>query len=304
VPTVKPRVAEKNLPQPVDGTIIVQPGETVYSISRREKVPISAIVKENNLPRPYVLQVGQRIRLPAMADYIVKPGDTYETVAASRSVPVEELADINSDVQSVDLPPLQAGDTIRVPTNGQPTPLGAISTTSDGKANGSGFVKDVPVQQENTMETGTTKYNLVPMGPTTSTAPLEETKPATPNAYNGTFEWPVVGRVVKDYAANGAGIDIAAPAGTPITAAAGGTVIEAGNIVGTLGKVVLIRHEGGYVTAYGHLDRVLVDEDSIVGKGDVIGTTGTSGGVKVPQVHFEIRQGETAVDPQPMLPPR
>lgn len=299
---LKPRVAEQTLPVAMDGQILVQPGDTVYSISRREKVPISAIVRENSLKRPYILQAGTRIRIPDMADYTVQPGDTYETVAARAGTPVEELADINSDVQTVDLPPLQPGDTIRVPAGtAQSQPLAAIDAPA-------GMVAQpvVPPYRapavEPVLQQGDTKYTLVPMGPTTSEDPLPEHTAGT--QATGKFAWPLEGRVLQFFNASNGGINIGAPSGTPITAAASGTVISAGENVGALGKVVLIRHEGGYVTTYGHLDRVLVDADSIVAQNDVIGTVGKSGGVKTPQLHFEIRQGDSGIDPLPMLPKR
>ena len=82
-----------------------------------------------------------------------------------------------------------------------------------------------------------------------------------------------------------------------------GTVVYASSDLKGFGNLVLIRHEGGWVSAYAHLDRLLVQKDAIVSTGDIIGTVGNSGtGIKTPQLHFEIRKGTTPVDPAPLLP--
>ena len=67
------------------------------------------------------------------------------------------------------------------------------------------------------------------------------------------------------------------------------------------GNLVLIRHEGGWVTAYAHLERLVVAKDSVVAKGDMIGTVGTTGGVSSAQLHFETRQEGKPVDPELMI---
>ena len=80
-------------------------------------------------------------------------------------------------------------------------------------------------------------------------------------------------------------------------AAAPGTVVYAGDEMKGFGNLVLIRHEGDWVTAYAHLDRVMVKQDSVVAEGDEIGTVGKTGNVSTPQLHFETRQGGKPVDP-------
>jgi murein DD-endopeptidase MepM/ murein hydrolase activator NlpD len=304
---LKPRVAEQSLSMAQDGMVQVQPGDTVYSVSRRHKVPINALIRENNLPRPYILQPGTNIRLPAMTTYTVQPGDTMQSIATGRAVNPQELAELNS----VQMEQLEPGNTLTVPAAVQSQPLASIDAPAGTTPPPTSLYGTPAVQQQNVMETGTTRYQLTPLGPVTSPEPVASpagtVEQAAPPLEPGRFSWPVEGRVLKQFgtAADGKksdGINIAAPLGTPITAAASGTVIHAGDGVGALGNLVLIRHEDGFVTAYGHLGRVLVDVDSIVAAGDVIGTIGTSGGLKVPQLHFQIRKGETLLNPQQYLP--
>uniref|UniRef100_UPI001183A5E5 murein hydrolase activator EnvC family protein n=1 Tax=Elioraea rosea TaxID=2492390 RepID=UPI001183A5E5 len=122
----------------------------------------------------------------------------------------------------------------------------------------------------------------------------------------GRFAWPVQGRVVSAFGAKGGGMvndgmNIAAPRGTPIRAAADGTVIYAGNEVRGFGNLVLIQHQGGWVTAYGHAERLLVRQGETVRAGEEIARVGSTGAVSTPQVHFQVRQGGKPVDPAARL---
>jgi murein DD-endopeptidase MepM/ murein hydrolase activator NlpD len=121
-----------------------------------------------------------------------------------------------------------------------------------------------------------------------------------------TFVWPVSGRVISDFgaASNGErndGINISTPMGTPIHAAAGGTVTYSGNELKDYGNLILIKHEDGYVTAYAHADKLLVSRGDYVTRGQVIGYSGATGDVTSPQLHFEIRHDTQPVNPRPLL---
>ena len=107
------------------------------------------------------------------------------------------------------------------------------------------------------------------------------------------------GRVIAGFGANGGneGINIAVPEGTPVKATEAGTVTYAGSEVKGYGNLVLIRHENGYVSAYAHNGSLGVKRGEKVKRGQVIATSGQSGNVTSPQLHFEIRKGQTPVDP-------
>jgi murein DD-endopeptidase MepM/ murein hydrolase activator NlpD len=125
----------------------------------------------------------------------------------------------------------------------------------------------------------------------------------------GTFSWPASGRVISGFGTttNGErndGINIATPMGTPIHAAAGGTVSYSGNELKDYGNLLLIKHPGGYVTAYAHADQLLVHSGDTVTKGQVIGYSGRTGDVSTPQLHFEIRHDTTPLNPGSFLVPR
>lgn len=118
--------------------------------------------------------------------------------------------------------------------------------------------------------------------------------------------WPVKGPISSGFGPKGEGVNndgvnISAPKGSPVVAAGNGIVAYAGNEMKGFGNLVLIRHEGGWVTAYAHLDRVLVNKDAVVAQGDMIGTVGKTGNISTPQLHFETRHNGKAVDPSGLI---
>jgi murein DD-endopeptidase MepM/ murein hydrolase activator NlpD len=92
------------------------------------------------------------------------------------------------------------------------------------------------------------------------------------------------------------GVDIAAPLGTPVRAAGGGTVAAAG-ADSDYGLFVLLRHPNGYESMYGHASRLLVSEGELVAAGEVIALSGNSGRSTAPHLHFEIRRDGKTLDP-------
>lgn len=141
----------------------------------------------------------------------------------------------------------------------------------------------------------------------TRTAPVTR-EPLAPISMTGApnFVWPVSGRVISDFGSTATGgkndgINIAAGAGVPIHAAASGTVTYAGDELKNYGNLVLIKHAGGYTTAYAHAERLIVSRGDFVASGQVIGYAGQTGDVSSPQLHFEIRSGTQPVNPRSYL---
>lgn len=93
-----------------------------------------------------------------------------------------------------------------------------------------------------------------------------------------------------------AGIDFPAETGTPVLAAADGTVTGAGFTAG-YGNYVIIEHEDGYSTLYAHMEEILTEEGETVQKGDEIGTVGSTGQSTGPHLHFELRLNDEPIDP-------
>ena len=112
--------------------------------------------------------------------------------------------------------------------------------------------------------------------------------------------WPVSGPVTSGYGLRWGrmheGIDIAVPEGTPVHAAAAGTVVYAGWL-GGYGNLVVVDHGGGLATAYGHNSVLTAGVGQSVAQGDAIALSGNTGHSTGPHVHFEVRINGTAVDP-------
>jgi len=124
--------------------------------------------------------------------------------------------------------------------------------------------------------------------------------PAASNAVH--FPWPARGKVIGTFGkrpdgASSEGIKIQVPMGTDVRAVEGCKVIYASSEMQTYGNLVLIQHDNGWVSAYGHADRLLVQPEEMVRKGQVIAKSGRTGSVDQPQLHFELRQGSRPMDP-------
>lgn len=134
----------------------------------------------------------------------------------------------------------------------------------------------------------------------------EESSAPAPNATGiDRMRWPVRGRVVANYGKGGGksndGIDISVPEGTPVKAAENGVVIYAGDGLKEFGNTVLVRHENGLVTVYGHASQLKVQRGQKVKRGDEIALSGMSGSTDAPKLHFEVRKNSTPVDPSGYL---
>jgi murein DD-endopeptidase MepM/ murein hydrolase activator NlpD len=122
-----------------------------------------------------------------------------------------------------------------------------------------------------------------------------------------TWARPVPGGITSPYGARwGAwhpGIDLQARTGTPIHVVTDGVVIGAGYLAGEggYGQIVLVRHRGGFITAYAHMSKVLSHAGQRVHRGQVIGLVGSTGHVTGPHLHFEVRVNGVKVNPVPWL---
>ena len=119
------------------------------------------------------------------------------------------------------------------------------------------------------------------------------------------FRWPVKAPLTSRFGLRGnrphEGIDLGAPAGTPIYAAEAGRVIHSGRF-GAYGKVVILKHAGAYRSVYAHARKLFVAKGDFVERGQKIAEVGATGRATGPHLHFEIRRGDTPHDPLAYLP--
>ena len=257
--------------------IVVEDGDTVYEIARRFGVPPKSLIDLNGLNHPYWLLKGQRLRLPRGT--MEKEGP----VPAPRVVPRRTAA---TDV-SVEVLPAPTG----TPEAGAGIDRRSGKPSSTAARNG---------QDAHRTETART----APAVPPDSARPDVPVSPLPPVA--GSFLWPIEGRVISAFGPkpggmHNDGINIDAPIGSAVRAAQSGVVAYVGNELRGYGNLVLIRHAGGWMTAYAHNDALLVETGDIVERGQVISLSGMTGRVSRPQVHFEIRLDDEPQDPLGLL---
>ncbi len=274
------------IPVQVPGAVVVGAGDTVYALSRRYGVFVRAIIEANGLGPPYHLRVGQRVVLPRAREHVVRGGETLYGISRLNGVGVYELARANG-LQ----PPytIRAGQRLRVPPG-------------EGRA-GTG-AKAAPGPRPAAAKKPSAAAKSPSTRPKIPKAPAAVPKPP-PRSRRG-FLWPLKGRVLSAFGAKARGlrndgINIAASRGTPVRAAENGVVAYAGNELRGFGNLLLIRHAGGWVSAYAHNETLLVKRGDKVRRRQVIAKVGSSGSVSNPQLHFELRRGRRAVDPRKHL---
>lgn len=272
--------------QPVGG-YIVQRGDTVYGVAQRNGVSTRALIDWNDLQPPYLLVPGQSLKLPHSRAYTVQRGDSVYAISRRFEIDMTTLVRLNR----IPAPyTIHVGQTLQLPANAGPG-----SGTQVARADPS------TVSGESRAET--------PPGPSAKpAAPRQVVSVPRPPARAGSgFVWPVEGRVVSSFGSktggqHNDGLNIAAPRGTPVRAADNGVVAYAGKEIRGFGNLLLIKHDGGLITAYAHADALLVSRGDVVTRGQVIAKVGKTGGVENPQLHFEVRRGTKAVDPKQFLP--
>ncbi len=268
----------------------VASGDTLNGVSRLFNVSVSEMARTNNLAPPYVLKTGQIIRLPSPQPKLVEefasnpPRPTFETATYSGPMKVPS---VESEVLAP--PPGQDQQTAKA----VPAVVTSPSATTPAPAAKTGAAGFPPQPSAKTPVATVQPAAVVPP----SVAP----KPP-PRVGNGKFMRPVDGKVIskygpKDDGLHNDGINIKAARGTAVRAADNGVVAYVGSEMQGYGNLVLVRHTDRWMTAYAHMDKTLVKKGDVIKAGQSIGTVGSTGGVDSPQLHFEVRKGTQAMNP-------
>lgn len=251
----------------------VQRGDTLYGIARRHGLNFQDLARWNAIAAPYTIYPRQTLVLgppatmrTAQAPASSKPTPPSSTGSQARTAPLR-------DGPPSAPPPIQPGKpgtaASPAPTSGGATPAGASRPSAPTAPSGA------------------------PNAPA-----------STPAASAGGWRWPTEGTVIRGFVANDPGrqgIKIAGEAGQPVIASRAGQVVYSGAGLVGYGELVIVKHDGGYLTAYGHNRRRLVQEGEQVKAGQTIAELGRSGTDRE-MLHFEIRVGGKPVDPLPLLP--
>ncbi len=340
-PTSEPAVAQAALAQPATAPSaagqrvhVITEGQSLYAVARFYDVSIPSLIQANRLAPPYKLAVGQRLVVPnpavaaavaadqsqpapapvAMpvappsatetaaraapaATHVVASGDTVYSIARRYQVDMADLVRLNTIPSSYAISP---GQRLVLPGVLPATDL-AGKLTGDATKLGSAE----PAAQTTAVAWTPSAQPAAVMPPPAVTGPI----PDAPPRASDKFLWPVEGKLLLNFGPkqgglHNDGINIEAPRGSPVVAAENGVVAYVGNELRGFGNLLLIKHDGGWMTAYAHNEEILVGRGARVERGQMVARVGDSGNVVTPQLHFEIRRGTRAVDPAKLLSPR
>ena len=293
--------------KPASLLLTVAEGDSVHRIARQHGVAARDIIALNGLSEPYWLLVGQTLRVPLPAAHaahrrepaveerwsaarngtrvttteIAAPAPQVRITAAEPLAPARHEGVTESETAAP--APLDRADPLVVHDDPAPTP------------------PEAPAHREaraDPAQSAPSSISALARQADAADVPLPPTR--------NTFLWPAEGRVISRFGSkpggmHNDGINIAVPMGTAVRAAQNGVVAYAGNELRGYGNLVLIRHNGGWMTAYAHNDALLVGKGDVVKRGQVISRSGKSGRVSRPQAHFEIRRNGEPQDPLRLL---
>jgi lipoprotein NlpD len=215
----------------------------------------------------------------AEGTYVVKKGDTLYSIALENGADYREVALWN---RLDDPTKISVGQVLRVVPPEERVQVGRAKLPERGEAR----PLDLPPPQGRKPPPGAEKAPAPP--------------PATSQAAE--FIWPARGKVIAGFAEpRRKGIDIDGKLGDPVIAAAAGRVTYTGTGIPGLGKLVVIKHDNGFITVYAHNKDILVKEQQAVKRGQKIAEVGNTDADR-PKLHFQIRKGSAAVDPMRYLP--
>ena len=280
-----------NRTKPVSsGQILIKKGDTLYGIARNYGIPIRKLIEINKLNPPYLIFPGKTLNIPKNRFHIARQGETAYRVSQIYNVNMGVLVRINQIK-----PPyhLKKGQKLLLPDNVKKIRdiRGRVKRTTGFKLQGVLGRSRPPKTSGNRpiLSHKNSKRKLIPLN-------------APPGRSQKKFLWPVKGKIIVGFGPrkggfHNDGINISARAGTPVRAAENGVVAYVGNQLPGYGNLILIKHADGWMSAYAHGSSVLVQRGLFVKRGQIIAKVGRTGNVNQPQLHFELRRGDRAVNP-------
>ncbi len=291
--TAQQPAAETSATQPLlvgDG-YIVQAGDTLLDAALELGLNVDEVgcVLRPSFDPTLPLVIGDRLApLPAGLRCVTTlAGESVRSLAerfgiAPESIlaePWNELAALPSDGATAQIDqPLAAGRFVRVPAPDEESGLLPLASGADDS-----FVSFMLAQPA-----GMAPTQALGAGGVRRPAALAPVPADWPYG-SGHFAWPTYGFLTQSYSFDHRALDIAAPAGSPVTAADRGVVLRAGWNNQGYGTFVIVDHNIDYLTLYAHLDEIFVNEGEIVVQGQLLGTVGSTGNSTGPHLHFELR---------------
>jgi murein DD-endopeptidase MepM/ murein hydrolase activator NlpD len=298
----RPAVAVAAAPAPVASTpeyVAPTPAPVVEPRAAPRSQEVEAIVAATQPTAPPVPAEGG-------TQHRVAAGDRLGALAEAYGVSLEALARANG----LSAPyVIHLGQVLEIPAGAEAAPVRYVVRQGDTL---SGIARRFDVAMADMAASNGIKspYGLsvgqsleIPGGRKTARAVPDA--PPPPLTGRG-FLWPVNGKVIGGFgvAGNGQhrnGINIAARKGAPVVSSEDGIVVYASDGIDGYGRMVLIRHDEGYITTYAHNASLLVEVGDVVRRGQVIARVGDTGDVSISQLHFELRRGTKPINPEAVL---
>ncbi len=263
-------------------THTVKKGDTLFSIGLEYGYDYKDIARANNIEQPYVIRVGQTLKLDTLKDK--DPSESKATAASSAQ-------ESNNGVTTY---PLDTGSATQ-------------NASTPGTASGPVIIREPKALREAYSEENVKKMQSPAkpaaeskIEPATKPADKLEVKPST-DLSGLSWSWPTKGKVIANFnEAGNKGIDIAGTKGQAINAAAPGKVIYSGSDLRGYGKLVIIKHDQTYLSVYANNSNLMVKEGQVVNAGQKIAEMGDTDS-NIVKLHFEIRQQGKSVDPMKFL---
>lgn len=229
----------------------------------------------------------------------VQPGETLGQIARAYGRSETQLARVNgiSSPQS-----LQKGGRLFIP--GATSVRRTNSTSSVAKPSTSspkqGAIKSVPPPAS------TKKPQNKAASALSRKSGEQKQKPSPPKVVPGSFVWPLHGAILRRFGDQipfpCKGVEIAAPPGTPVHAAADGRVIYSGDGISSFGNMIILQHDGDFYTVYAFAQQIFAQTGSSVRKKERIALSGAPPQGRSPRLYFELRYHKEPVDPTFYLP--
>ncbi len=252
---------------------VVKKGETLISIALQYGLDYRELAAWNNIEKLNIIRVGQELRVSAPLPVV------ESTSMAQNGVVVTPL---------MSAPPLTASETQAL--------ANSATLKVEPRAQKVPYSDKALAQLEAEARAVTGALSSVPV------TPLAPAVPSKADDENIDWSAPAKGKLLAAYSEASKGMDIAGSLGAPVLAAASGKVVYSGTGLRGYGKLVIIKHNNTYLSAYAHNNSILVKEGQEVKKGQKIAEMGSSDSDQV-KLHFEIRKQGKPVDPAKYLPP-
>lgn len=241
--------------------VVINPGDTLYAISRTYNIPNRDLIEINDLKEPYILKSGQKLLLPSFKYHKVESGDNLYSIARNYDMKIADLIKLNDLKKPYNI---KIGDKIRI---SETASIRKKSKKAIKRVN-----KKMPIIENDS------KF----IWPVQSGTIISKFGQKSGGLYND-------------------GINVKSDISDDIFAVRGGKVAYVGNELRGYGNLIIIKHSNSWISAYAHLNDISVKKGQIVKKGDKIANMGSTGNVLEKQLYFSLRHKKEAVNPEKYL---